>query len=86
MTATASQPPGRRVMEITTWNDPDERGDRVVRYRDVRCRECRRMLWCIRWEDIGWPEVHCPACGIRDTWPFDDHPGLRARYEEGYWP
>ena len=71
-----------KIDAVTTWNDPDERGERVVRYRDVRCHDCGRMLWCLRWEAVGWPEVHCDACGLRDTWPFDKT-GLRDRYEEG---
>ena len=71
-----------KIDAVTTVNDPDELGERVVRYRDVRCPDCDRMLWCIRWEDYGWPEVHCDACGLRDSWPFDATE-LRDRYEEG---
>jgi len=53
-------------------SDADDIGHRVVEYDEVRCPECDRMLKCIRWEDYGWPEVHCEACGIRESWPFDE--------------
>lgn len=71
-----------KVDVVTTWNDPDERGDRVVRYDDVRCPDCGRMFWCVNWEYVGRPEVHCDACGLRDSWPFEET-GLEARYENG---
>jgi len=71
-----------KVEIVTTWNDEDELGERVVRYDDVRCPECGRMLFCILWEAYGYPEVHCPPCGLRDTWPFKQT-GLRDRYERG---
>jgi phage FluMu protein Com len=69
-----------KVDAITTWNDEDELGERVVRYNDVRCPECGRMLFCIRWEATGWPEVHCPPCGVHEGWPFEETQ-LRERYE-----
>jgi len=71
-----------KVEAVTTVNDPDELGERVVRYGDVRCPECGRMFWCIRWEACGWPEVHCDHCGYREGWPFEET-DLRERYEEG---
>lgn len=80
-TNTLQQSP--KVDAVTTWNDEDELGERVVRYDDVRCPECDRMLFCIRWEATGWPEVHCPPCGLRESWPFEET-GLRNRYERGY--
>ncbi len=75
-----------RVFEVTTWNDPDEIGDRVVRYTDVRCPECGRMFWCLLWEDTGWPSVHCDACDIEYSYPFDEIDGLEERYSNGQWP
>lgn len=71
-----------KVDAVTTWNDEDELGERVVRYDDVRC-ECGRMFFCIRWEAYGYPEVHCPACGFRESWPFGET-GLEERYRRGY--
>ena len=71
-----------KVDVVTSWNDPDDLGERVVRYLDVRCPSCARMFFCIRWEDYGWPEVHCPACSIRDSWPFEKT-GLKQRYRNG---
>jgi len=71
-----------KVDAVTTVNDPEEIGERVVRYRDVRCPECNRMFWCIRWEDYGYPEVHCDACDYRDSWPFEET-GLKQRYRDG---
>jgi len=71
-----------KVDAVTTWNDPEELGERVVRYDDVRCPECDRMLWCIRWEAVGWPEVHCDVCGFREGWPFEES-GLEDRYRDG---
>jgi len=71
-----------KVDAVTTWNDPDEIGERVVRYDDVRCHKCGRMFWCIRWEATGWPEVHCDACGFREGWPFEET-DLKQRYEDG---
>ena len=71
-----------KVDAVTTWNDEDEIGERVVRYTDVRCPHCDRMFWCIRWEAYGYPEVHCNACGLRESWPFETL-GLRERYAEG---
>lgn len=74
-----------KVDAVTTVNDPDEIGERVVRYCDVRCSSCDRMLWCVRWEVCGYPEVHCDACGFRESWPFEQS-GLKERYEEGPHP
>lgn len=74
-----------KIDVVTTWNDDDELGDRVVRYDDVRCPECSRMFFCIRWEATGYPEVHCPACGLTDSWPFDET-GLEQRYRQGPHP
>lgn len=74
-----------KVNAVTTWNDPDELGERVVRYRDVRCPECGRMFWCVWWEANGYPEVHCDVCGIRESWPFNETQ-LRERYEKGARP
>jgi len=71
-----------KVDAVTTVNDPDDLGERVVRYLDVRCPDCDRMLWCIRWEDYGWPEVHCDVCGFREGWPFEASE-LEDRYREG---
>jgi len=66
----------------TTVNDPDDLGERVVRYDDVRCDQCGRMFWCIRWEATGYPEVHCDVCDYRDWWPFEET-DLKERYEDG---
>ena len=74
-----------KVDAVTTWNDPDELGERVVRYLDVRCPSCNRMFWCIRWEATGYPEVHCDHCDYRDYWPFEET-GLEERYREGPHP
>ena len=71
-----------KVDAVTTVNDPDEIGERVVRYDDVRCPICNRMFWCIRWEAVGYPEVHCDVCGLRGYWPFETT-GLKRRYENG---
>jgi len=67
---------------VSGWNDPDKLGERVVRYRDVRCPDCGRMMYCIRWEAYGWPEVHCDVCGLREGWPFEQTE-LKDRYENG---
>lgn len=74
-----------RVDPVTTWNDENELGTRVIRYDDVRCPECDRMLWCINWECNGWPEVHCDACELRESWPFEET-GLKDRYKRGPHP
>jgi len=74
-----------KVDAVTTWNDPDELGELVVRYLDVRCPNCNRMFWCIRWEATGYPEVHCDHCDYRDYWPFEET-GLEERYSEGPHP
>lgn len=75
-----------KIDTITTWNDPDELGERVVRYLDVRCPDCARPFFCIRWEACGYPEVHCPACDRRHSWPFEEIDGLQHRYRRGEWP
>lgn len=74
-----------KVDAVTTWNDPDELGERIVRYDDVRCPECGRMFWCLYWEKNGYPEVHCDVCGIRESWPFNEMK-LKERYEHGTRP
>lgn len=74
-----------KVDAVTTVNDPDDLGERVVRYHDVRCPDCDRMFWCIRWEATGYPEVHCDACGYRDQWPFEETE-LEDRYRNGPQP
>lgn len=71
-----------KVDTITTWNDEDELGERVVRYDDVRCPECSRMLFCLDWEANGYPSVHCPPCGFSENWPFEET-GLEDRYRNG---
>lgn len=78
--------PSAKVDVVTTWNDPDEIGDRVARYLDVRCPECDRMLWCLHWDAVGYPDVHCDACGFRSYWPFEEIDGLEHRYRNGSWP
>lgn len=75
-----------KVDAVTTWNDPDELGDRVVRYLDVRCPDCNRMFWCILWEANGWPSVHCDVCDFRESYPFESIDGLEERYLTGEWP
>jgi len=71
-----------KVDAVTTWNDPDEIGERVVRYNDVRCPVCGRMFWCRLWEANGYPSVHCDVCDFRESWPFEVT-GLKERYENG---
>jgi ribosomal protein S27E len=71
---------------VITVNDPDDLGERVVRYLDVRCPDCGRMFFCVRWEATGYPEVHCPPCGRRHSWPFEEIAGLEQRYSTGEWP
>ncbi|WP_135823034.1 hypothetical protein [Halostella litorea] len=66
------------------WEGDDPRQDPVTRYRNVRCPGCGRLLFCLHWEAVGYPEVHCPACGFRAYWPFDSHPEWKAFYERGF--
>lgn len=75
-----------KVAAVESVNNPDDIGERVVRYRDVRCRECSRMFWCVYWEDVGYPHVNCQACGIEYSWPFEEIEGLEHRYRHGEWP
>lgn len=74
------------VDAVVSVNDPDDIGDRVVRYRDVRCPDCNRMFFCLQWEDYGYPSVHCPPCGNYYRWPFDEIDGLEHRYRNNEWP
>jgi len=69
-----------RVDCVTTVNDPDDIGERVVRDTEVRCPECGRMYWLIRWDDYGWPECHCDVCDRRESWPFET-PGIKDKYD-----
>lgn len=72
-----------KVETVHDWSEGEEweQRERVTRYDDVRCPECNRMLYCVLWEDIGYPDVHCPVCGFRESHPWDDHPEIREAWE-----
>jgi DNA-directed RNA polymerase subunit RPC12/RpoP len=70
-----------RIYEVESVNHAEDIGDRVARYDEIRCPNCNRMFWCIRWADYGYPEVHCENCNIRESWPFEGIDGLKDQYE-----
>jgi len=52
----------------------------VVQYDEIRCTECKRMLYCHNWLSAGYPHTYCEACEIMHTWPFEDRPELELLY------
>lgn len=62
-------------------HEPDDPGHEAVRYHEVRCPQCGRMLVCLRWESVGYPAVNCDAGHFKAYFPFEEWPEIQEAYQ-----
>ena len=56
----------------------------IVRYYEIRCEKCKRMLYCHNWESVGYPWTYCESCENAHYWPFDERKELKEKYDTLY--